>query len=176
MPKQIESYWEIIEPFFEAITAGDSPEIYMASIGKLPRPVVLLYATHMCLAEVHNGGLLQFFWNSGGIMAPEAIEGFLAMRMPKLASLIGRAASPLGDPYPRDRDDRWNALLAASGCSSEYLERLFAKATNFYLPFVEATETLGVDTLNELLWETAKSENGGFQERATTYARETAVQ
>jgi hypothetical protein len=175
LPKQIESYWEILKPFFEAIDTGGSTEAYAASLGKVPRAVVLLYATHMCLAEVHNGGLLQFFWNSTGIVAPETIEGFAAIGMPKLGSLVKQAASLLGDPYPRDRDARWDALLAASDCSPEYLERLFAKAEGFYLAFAEATESLGFEALNKSISETANTENGGFQERATCYAREAAV-
>lgn len=176
MGKQIESYWEILETSFEAIDTGDSPEAYAESIAKVPHPVVLLYATHICLAEVHNGGLLQFFWNSTGIVAPESIDGFLTLGMPKLASLVRQAASLLGDPYPRGRDGRWEALLAATNCSEEYLERLFANSTHFYSAFVEATESLGFDALNELILEAANTENGGFQERATTYAREIAAQ
>jgi len=29
--------------------------------------MLLLYAAHFCLSEVHNGGFLQLFWNSTGI-------------------------------------------------------------------------------------------------------------
>jgi hypothetical protein len=176
MAKQIESYWEILEPFFRAVDTGDTTEVYAASIEKLPHPVVLLYATHICLSEIHNGGLLQFFWNGTGIVAPEAVEGFRTIGMPKLASLVMNVASSLGDPYPRNRDDRWTALLAASGRSESDMERIFAESNNFYLGFVEATEPLGFDVLNEMIWEAANNENGGFQERATAYARETAVQ
>lgn len=174
--RQIESYWKVLEPFFEAVDTGGAQEAYAASIEKLARPVVLLYATHMCLSEVHNGGLLQFFWNSSGVIAPESIEGFVAMGMPKLAYLLQQAASLLGNPYPRDRDARWEALLAASNCSAEYMERLVATSKHLYLAFVEATEPLGFAALDELIWKMANTENGGFQEAATTYARETAIQ
>lgn len=176
MPKLIESYWELLKPSFDAIDTGGSPENYASSIEKVPRPVVLLYATHMCLAEVHNGGLLQFFWNSTGIVAPETVEGFRAMGMPKLASLVMNVASSLGDPYPRGRDARWEALLAASGRSQSEIQHIFSESNNFYLAFVEATESLGFDSLNEVIWEAADKENGGFQEAATNYARKAAIQ
>jgi hypothetical protein len=67
-------------------------------------------------------------------------------------------------------------LLAALNCSPEYLERLFAKSEGFYLAFVEATQPLGLEGLSKLIWESANTENGGFQERATVYARGTGVQ
>jgi uncharacterized protein DUF4375 len=94
MTRQIEPYWEILEPFFAGIDTGGSPETYGEAIRQVPRPVVLMYATHMCLAEVHNGGLLQFFWKSTGIVAPETIQGFVAMGMPKLASLVKTGRFP----------------------------------------------------------------------------------
>jgi hypothetical protein len=79
----------------------------------------------MALAEVHNGGFLQLFWNNTGVLVPEAIEGLLAIGMLKMASILREAALPLGTPYPRDRDDRWDALLVASNRDSDELEQMF---------------------------------------------------
>ena len=89
--------------------------------------------------------------------------------MPKLAALIGEAALPLGSPYPRNRDERWDALLAASGRKSKELKHIFRKHENLYLAFVEATDALNFDALDKQFWEGA-SENGGFQDAATMYA------
>jgi hypothetical protein len=148
MAEQIDSYWEVLKPCFEAVDIYNGPENYDAAIAALPRPVVLLYATHMFLAEVHNGGFLQFFWNNTGMVAPESVEGFRAMGMPAMASLLEKAASKLGQPYPRDRDERWDALLVESGRSTRDLKRIFRKQNHRYLAFVEATEPLGYDSLN----------------------------
>ena len=125
----------------------------------------------MCLAEVHNGGTLQLFWNSSGMLVPEGIEGFKVIEMPTMASLLENAAKPLGSPYPRDRDDRWDAMLSASGYSKRRLKSMFKKQENLYLAFYEATEKLHFDKLDQQIWKCAKTENGGFQEAATRYAQ-----
>jgi hypothetical protein len=86
-------------------------------------------------------------------------------------SPITEAACSLGSPYPRARDERWDALLFASGHTGADIERLAKENQNFYLFFEEATKSLSFDTLNEQFWKNAETENGGFQEAATRYAR-----
>jgi hypothetical protein len=167
----MESYWEVVEPLFETVDMGNGPGALASSIDSVPRFSVLLFAAHMALAEVQNGGFLQLFWNNTGVLVPEAIEGFTTIGMPAMAAILKEAAKPLGDPYPRDRDERWDALLAASGRSSRKLKLIFKTAENFYLGFQEATSPLGFDALEQRFWETAKVENEGFQEAATRYAR-----
>jgi hypothetical protein len=172
------AYWAVIKPMFGKIDTGTSPENYLASIAGLPRSEVGLYAAHVCLTEIFNGGLMQFFWNKAGVLAPEAVEGFATIGMPQLAALIGDVAARLGDPYPRDRDDRWDALLVASGRDEKDLSRIFEEvssgsefheAVNFYRAFGKATEPLGFDQLNEKAWDLAETENGGFAEAANRY-------
>jgi Domain of unknown function (DUF4375) len=170
LAEAIISYWNLVEPVFSSIDFTDS-ERFAASTAGVPREVVLLYATHFCLSEVHNGGFLQFFWNSTGLIAPEVVDGFVAFGMPQMAALVRTAAAALGSPYPRDRDSRWDALLQASGRSQRDLKRIFKKNENLYLAFAEATEPLSYDAMNHQAWDLAKSENGGFQEAATRYAR-----
>jgi hypothetical protein len=170
MPQQISSYWDLVEPLFNRIDIDD-PEKYFVSITGVPRPVLLLYAAHFCLAEVHNGGFLQFFWNSTGLIAPESIDGFGAIGMPRLCSIAKAASDLLGSPYPRDRNERWDALLKASGRSERHLKRIFKEAPNLFLAFHEATETLSFGDVNKEAWEAAETENGGFQEAATRYAQ-----
>jgi hypothetical protein len=169
----VESYWEVVEPLFETVEYGDSPEAFARSIAPLPYNAVILFSAHMCLAEVHNGGLLQLFWNTTGVLVPEGIEGFSAIGMPTMAALIREAASPLGSLYPRDRDERWDALLNASGYSSQELESIFRKCNNFYLGFQEAVGKLPFDGLSTQFLSCARTENGGFQLAATRFARNT---
>lgn len=172
------SYWDFIEPYWDVFNIYDGPEAFESSIRGVPLPAVLLYAAHFCQSEVHNGGFLQFFHNSTGVLAPEAIEGFAVIGMPTLASIVKEAASTLGVPYPRDRDDRWDALLAASGHSQSELDQIFKKyksepdgTKGFYRAFNEATKTLSFDELNRKFWQAAKTENGGFEDGATRYAQ-----
>ena len=105
---------EVIDPLFKTVEYGDTPEAFARSIASLPYSSVILFCAHMCLAEVHNGGFFQLFWNTTGVLVPEGIEGFSTIGMPKMVALILEAASPLGSRYPRDRNNRWDALLAAS--------------------------------------------------------------
>jgi hypothetical protein len=167
----MESYWEVVEPLFHQIDTGNDGTAFLESCISIPRSSVLLFSAHFALAEVFDGGLLLLLWNETGVLVPEAIEGFLAMGMPAMAAILKEATLPLGMPYPRNREDRWDALLAASGLNSEELERIFESADNPYLGFVGATSTLPFDELDQRFWETAKTENGGFQAAATCYAR-----
>ena len=166
----IRSYWDLVEPVFTLIDFTD-PQAFAASTAIIPRGVVLLYATHLFLSEVHNGGFLQFFWNSTGLIAPEAMNGLITIGMPQLAALLQATAAPLGSPYPRDRDSRWDALLMASGRHKRDLKKIFKNHPNMYLAFAEATDQLFSDDLDRQAWQLAQSENGGFQEAATRYAR-----
>jgi hypothetical protein len=167
-------YWELVEPLFDIVDI-DSPEAFIASIQGLNPLVINLFAAHFCLSEIHNGGFLQFFLNSTGILAPEAIEGFRAIGMPQLAAVVSEASVPLGSPYPRDRNKRWDALLIASGRPAEELEAIFKEAPNSYLAFVKATEPLNFKALNKRAWQLAEEENGDFGSAATAYANVTGL-
>jgi hypothetical protein len=171
MADPITSYWQLLEPEFATIDIYSGPEIFAEVCRTIWKPIVLLYATHMCASELHNGGFLQLFWNNTGIAVPEAIEGYKTIGMPNLAELVDSAALLLGDPYPRDRDDRWDALLIASGRSSRELGRLFDAKDNLYLSFEEATAPLDFNSLNQKFWGLVAEENGGYNAAATRYAR-----
>jgi hypothetical protein len=171
MSKPIVSYWDVLEPHFEAINIYSDPGTLAESIVDILRHVVLLYAAHMCQSEVHNGGFLQLFWNSTGIIVPYGIEAYKTIGMPKLASLLEQAAQPLGSPYPLERDDRWDALLCCSGLNTAELDAMFKEEDHLYIAFSKATNKLLFDDLNRQFWDAAKSENGGFEIAATRYAK-----
>ena len=171
MSKQADSYWDVLEPHLKTINIYENAETLAASIADIPRHIVLLYAAHMCQSEVHNGGFLQLFWNSTGIIAPDATEAYKTIGMPILASLVEQALQPLGLPYPLDRDERWDALLHASGLNEVELEAIFQTAENFYIGFVKATKNLPFDNLDRQFWNAIKTENWGFETAATRYAQ-----
>jgi len=170
MPAEERSYWELLEPIFESINIYEGPEAYAASIAELPRRCVMLYAMHMSLAEIYNGEFLQLFWNNTGIVVPDAVEGFALIEMPKASALLTRAAGLLGDSYPLNREDRWDALLAGSGLGEAALKASFAGVKNLYLGFQKATEALPFAEMMDELLELAEEENGGFQRAATAFA------
>jgi hypothetical protein len=61
---------------------------------------------------VLNGGLLQFFSNDTGVLAPEAVDACRALSMPALAKATEQAMAWFGSPYPRERDTRQAALAS----------------------------------------------------------------
>ncbi len=138
MPEDLSRYWDAVEPFMEVPNIYDGPDTFLSTFAKVPRPIGLVYAAHFCLSEVHNGGFLQFFKNSTGVLAPEALEGFRLIGMPELASVMKTAMDVLGPEYPRDREARWGAILTASPLSTEEIEGIFKEAKNLYLAFAKA--------------------------------------
>jgi hypothetical protein len=103
-----------------------------------------LFAAHFCQSEICNGGFHQFFWNSTGILAPEAVEGFREIEQSQIASLVESAMTLIGTPYPRTRDERQGRLS--------------------HIP----KSTLGA--LDEKFFVLIESEAGGFENAADRYA------
>ena len=128
------SYWEVVEPFWEAVDIYGSPDRFIGTFSKVPRKVGHLFAAHWCQAEVCNGGFHQFFCNSTGVLAPEALEGFRAIGMLEWAALLGKAMSTFGRSYPRDREARRSLLpQAATGQRREQWDPFCGLDSKFYL-------------------------------------------
>ncbi len=104
-----EAYWKAIDRIWDEVDI-DSVESFQRTFQNVPSELGLLYAAHFCQLEVCNGGFTQFFWNSTGVLAPEAVEGFVAIGQVKVADVVRRAMSMLGSPYLRDRAARWLTL------------------------------------------------------------------
>jgi len=137
-------YWQTIEPIWNAINVYDGPEAFLETYSKVPRQAALLYAAHFCQSEVCNGGFEQFFFNSTGVLAPEAAQGFRALGQNKTADLVENAMLPFGSQYLRDREKR-QAILAS----------LPPKAFN---------------SLNQQFFALIETEGGGFEVAANRYA------
>jgi hypothetical protein len=121
----------------------------------------VLYAAHFCQSEVCNGGFTQFFWNSTGVLAPEAVEGFQAIGQPKVADVVQRAINMLGSPFKRDRAARWLALNALVG------GQVFELGTDGRPSYKN------VDWFTDLereFYALIESESGGFAVAADAYA------
>jgi hypothetical protein len=106
-----QKYWSFLDPIWGTVDI-DSTEEFTRTFGLLPRNVGLLYAAHFCQSEICNGGFTQLFWNSTGILSPEAIEAFVVIRQPKVAAVLDAAVKMLATPFPRDRADRKRELEA----------------------------------------------------------------
>jgi hypothetical protein len=110
MAKQITNHWELLEAAFEAVDIYAEPQLFVEQFRRLSTKVGNLLAAHWCQSEVCNGGFLQFFRNSTGVLAPEAVAGFKAIGLAEWAALVEKAMSYFGSAYPRDREERAKLL------------------------------------------------------------------
>lgn len=71
----------------------------------------IFYITYTLEGEVNNGGFWQFFFNSSGDMANEAVSSFEKIGANKTAEICKKAVSVYGDSVPQNRDERQSLLI-----------------------------------------------------------------
>lgn len=103
-------YWPLIEPDYNRVSIYDGPDRFLADIRGTPDWRIHLLAVHWCNSEVCNGGFDQFFLNSTGVLAPEALRGYESVGRNDLADLLRQAMARLRPDYPRDRSARQRSL------------------------------------------------------------------
>ena len=143
--KRPDDYWKLIEASWEQINIYDGAAVFLNSYATVKPPSGQLYAAHFAQSEICNGGFKQLFWNSTGVLCPEAVEGFDLIGMPKTSGLITSAMKTLGTPFPRERDERQKAL-----------------------------EDVSKDLLNQLdkeFYRVLREENGGFEDAANAFVQ-----
>ena len=140
------SYWKLVEPIWDTVSIYDGGEAFVQQYHAAPEASRVLFAAHWTQSEVLNGGFGQYFSNSTGVLAPEAVHAFRVLGMPQTAAAVERAMSFFGDPYPREREQREEALEAVD---------------EDFDPFEEA---------DNAFFETVEEEAGGFWEVADAYA------
>lgn len=146
-------YWNHIEPFWDSVSIYDGPEEFLLGFTETPEHAAHLLALHWCASEVCNGGFHQFFFNSTGVLAPEAVAGFKAIGMPRTAAVVAAAMASFGEPYPRDREERQDALDALTTQSSANGQ--------LHSPFQD---------LDSRFYDLLGCENGGMERAAEDYA------
>jgi hypothetical protein len=142
--------WDLIEPHWDRLNdAKCDTDAWARAVSTGPDEVVELFSARWCFAEVGNGGLLQFFSNSSGIVAGEAVEGLRRIGMPEAAQHLRTAMQLVGEPYISDREER-NARLDAL-CPEDEEEDPF-------------------EVMEEALWERLAPEDGqDFESRADAW-------
>lgn len=108
-------YWDRLGAAFDQVDIYNGADAFFAGFAPLPAPVQHLFAAHWCQSEVNNGGFDQFFFNSTGVLAPEAEAGFRAIGLTGVADIVREAISLLGPTYPREREARIAAMDAVAG-------------------------------------------------------------
>jgi hypothetical protein len=92
--------WAVIAPAYKAVNFYHGPDVLTESMRPLTPGQRALLALHWCVGEVSNGGFDQFFLNSTGLLAPDAVEGFRRIGMPEAADLVTRARAIFAERPP----------------------------------------------------------------------------
>ena len=145
-----ESYWKCVEPIWDSVSIYHGGDAFIQQFSKLTEKEMVLFAAHWAQSEILNGGLSQFFSNPTGVLAPESVEAFIKLGMPTSAKAIREAMLFFGEPYPRERSPRQDAL-------NEFFEK-FGESS---VP-MEEQENIVADGIEE--------ENGGFEAAANLFA------
>ncbi|QEL14877.1 DMP19 family protein [Limnoglobus roseus] len=103
-------YWSVVKPIWGAISICDGPDEFLQQFRLVPPATGHLFAAHWCQSEVRNGGLRQFFSNSTGVLAPEALVGFRAIGLAEWYDVLAEAMRFFGNPYPRNQSIRRRLL------------------------------------------------------------------
>jgi hypothetical protein len=144
-------YWSLVESIWDSVSIYDGPEAFLAQFNTAPLGARTLFAAHWCQSEIRNGGLHQFFGNSTGVLAPEAVAAFRSIGMPKIAAIVAEAMLWFGPSYPRNREVR-------DGQLGDYENDDYPEDWN---PF---------EQLDDQFFALIESENGGFVTAADEYA------
>jgi hypothetical protein len=140
--------WPISDVPSKCISIYDGPCVFLQEFGEADRLNQIMFAAYWFQGEFLNGGLAQFFANSTGVLAPEAVVACRVLNMPLLAAQLEEAMKLFGLPYPRERSVRHAKL-------TEFEERDAGKSP---------LDALDVE-IERLIYE----ENGGLESSAIAY-------
>lgn len=107
--KNIENSWSITEPVWYSGNIYDGYEKYEMSLKNFSAEQRYLFAMIWLDAEVCNGGFVQFFDNSTGIVWEDAYKGYKVIGAEKLYVLMEKVIEIFGTPS-FDREKRWDVL------------------------------------------------------------------
>ena len=144
------TYWSLLEPIWALVSIYDGKDAFLSQLKTVTPKQKVLFATHWAQSEIRNGGMHQFFSNSSGVLAPEAVFGYRALGMERCANTIVEAMRFFGDEYPREREPRCREL-----------DRYEENHPDDWDPF-ERLDDVFLDSIN--------SECGGFESAATRFA------
>lgn|SRR5262245_14812443 len=127
-------YWSLIEPVWLQLNRSwdNGPEEFVRLFCSIRPEIGHLYAAHWCQSEVCNGGLHQFFSNTTGLLAPEALEGFRVIGAAEWVQILAEAMNHFGTPYPRNREQREQFLPVRQGRTKEKWDPFYELDKRFY--------------------------------------------
>jgi hypothetical protein len=133
----LNGYLRILEPMWNSVRLDQGTREFRKQFRAFRPEFGHLFAAVWCSSEIENGGFHQFFYNSTGILAPEAVDGFGAIGLKGCARPLCRAMRFFGESYPRDRARRLKRLPKRSGESRKEWDPFFDLDEAFYTAFDE---------------------------------------
>jgi hypothetical protein len=100
------------------------PDDVSARLAALPPAYRHIAVTFIFQAEMLNGSVEQFFYNSSGTLAPDVLRALSLMRLPKHAFAVWHGIHMFPEPYPRDLEERRDIMLASGEGWREALAEL----------------------------------------------------
>jgi hypothetical protein len=101
---------EILDPVWWSGEIHDSVAEYERTLRPFSRQQRLFHALLWYTAEVNNGGHDQFFWNSTGIVWPDALAALEELKLVKGAAILRDAARRMGGKPSQVRTERQEQL------------------------------------------------------------------
>ena len=103
-------YFIVIEPVFWSVSIYDGPERYEEDLASFSPEQRLVLAYHWYLSEVNNGGHDQFYYNSTGIVWPDALNAFRKIGPSEVVAIIEASMNRIGGTPSLDREERQEQL------------------------------------------------------------------
>ncbi|MCL2495745.1 MAG: DMP19 family protein, partial [Oscillospiraceae bacterium] len=96
----------IIDPLWWAVSIYDGEKKYNEDLGRFTLPQRYVFAIQWYAAEVNNGGHAQFYYNSTGIVYPDALRGFQEIGHQRAYDILNETIALAGGKIPLDRSRR----------------------------------------------------------------------
>ena len=110
---------KVIEPLWWSVSIYDSEEKYINDLAPFTTPQRYVFAIQWYSAEVNNGGHVQFYDNSTGIVWEDALKGFEAIGAFRNVEIIKESANRIGGRPSKNREERQRQL---DSCDSDLFD------------------------------------------------------
>ncbi|HRK30002.1 MAG TPA: DMP19 family protein [Tepidisphaeraceae bacterium] len=138
---------QIMEPFWLAAEVSGSLLEYEESLRPFSTSQRLLCAFQWYVSEVLNGGHVQFFSNSTGMLWQHPLKACEAMEMPERGALLQAAVDRLGGDPPTETEARNDLMESLDAVFGDLDDRFYdlakgeAELTTSVLKFIRSRPT-----------------------------------
>jgi len=114
----------VVEPLWWSVSIYDGEKKYNEDLSKFTLPQRYVFAIQWYVAEVNNGGHGQFYYNSSGIVYPDALQGFQEIGHQQAYDILKETIALAGGKIPLDRARREKLFDSLSDSQYDAIEEL----------------------------------------------------